>query len=215
MARKTYQGEKNNKQRTMDKLVQAVGTVLGREGYTGLTLSKIAEAAGVDRKQISNYFGTVENLVEIYIKGKDYWISATVGAIDALADSKGGRSRSFLEGLLLGQIDELMANEEMQKTILWQLSEKTDIMSHVVQGREQLSSLFFRFSDKEFAGKDIDLRGISSILVAGIYYLVLHSKTTDSTFCEIDIRTEEGMDRIRDAVKTLLRLTYESIEKGD
>lgn len=213
MARKTYQGEKNNKQRTMDKLVQAVGTVLEREGYTGLTLSKIAEAAGVDRKQISNYFGTVDNLVEIYIKGKDYWISATVGAMDALANTKGRGSRPSLEALLLGQLDQLMANEEMQKTVIWQLSEKTDIMSHVTQGREQLSSLFFRFSDKEFAGKDIDLRGISSLLVAGIYYLVLHSKTTDSTFCEIDIRTEEGMDRIRDAVKTVLRLTYEIIEK--
>lgn len=210
MARKTYQGEKNNKERTMYNLIQAVGTVLEKEGYTGLTITKVSNAAGVDRKLISVYFGTIENLVETYIKGKDYWVSATVGAMEALANSSDGGSRPFLETLLLDQLDHFMEDEEMQKVVLWQISEKSEIMSHVTQSRERLSSLFFPFSDKEFVEKNIDLRAISSLLVAGIYYLVLHSKTTDSTFCEIDITTKEGMNRIREAVKKILKLTYNS-----
>ena len=63
MARKTYQGEKNNKSRTMSRLVQAVGTVLENKGYTGLTSTNIAKAAGVDRKLVSKYFDSVENLI--------------------------------------------------------------------------------------------------------------------------------------------------------
>lgn len=210
MARKTYQGEKNNKERTMSKLIQSVGSVLEKEGYTGLSISNISKAAGVDRKLITVYFGTVDNLIETYIKGKDYWVSATVGAMKALANSSTGGSRPFLETLLLDQIDHFIEDEEMQKVVLWQISEKSDIMSHVTQNRERMSALFFPFSDKEFEGKNIDLRGISSLLVAGIYYLVLHSKTTDSTFCEIDITTKVGMNRIREAVKTILNLTYNS-----
>ena len=71
MARKTYQGEKNDKSRTMTKLIQAVGAVLEKKGYTGLSIANIASTAGVDRKLISVYFGSVDNLIETYIKGKD------------------------------------------------------------------------------------------------------------------------------------------------
>ncbi|MNO01094.1 hypothetical protein D3C81_2211490 [compost metagenome] len=81
-------------------------------------------------------------------------------------------------------------------------------MSHVTQSREKMSSLFFPYSDKELAGKNVDLRAVSSLLVAGIYYLVLHTKMTDSTFCEIDLTTEEGMNRIKEAVKFILKQTY-------
>lgn len=209
MARKTYQGEKNDKSRTMSKLIQAVGIVLEKKGYTGLTIANIASTAGVDRKLISVYFGSVDLLIETYIKGKDYWVEATVAAEETLAKSSDVSSRFFLETLLLEQIDQFTLNEEMQKVVLWQISEKSDIMSHVTQSREKMSSLFFPYSDKELAGKDVDLRAVSSLLVAGIYYLVLHTKTTDSTFCEINLTTEEGIDRIKNAVKFILKQTYE------
>ncbi|GEM62726.1 transcriptional regulator [Sphingobacterium faecium NBRC 15299] len=208
MARKTYQGEKNDKSRTMNKLIQSVGIVLEKKGYTGLTIANIASTAGVDRKLISVYFGSVENLIETYIKGKDYWVEATAAAEQTLANSKDESTRHFLENLLLEQIHYFALNEEMQKVVLWQISEKSDIMSHVTQSREKMSSLFFPYSDKELAGKNVDLRAVSSLLVAGIYYLVLHTKMTDSTFCEIDLTTEEGMNRIKEAVKFILKQTY-------
>lgn len=210
MARKTYQGEKNDKSRTMSKLIQAVGVVLEKKGYTGLSIANIASTAGVDRKLISVYFGSVDNLIETYIKGKDYWVGATAAAEETLAKTAEISSRLFLENLLLEQIDQFTLNEEMQKVVLWQISEKSDIMSHVTQTREKMSSLFFPYSDKELAGKNVDLRAVSSLLVAGIYYLVLHTKTTDSTFCEINLTTEEGMNRIKNAVKFILKQTYDA-----
>src|SRR5690625_323283 len=80
--RKPYKGVKNNKERTMGKLIAAVGEVLTEKGYTGLTISNISKCAGVDRKLISLYFGSVNNLIETYIKGKDYWVSATMEALE-------------------------------------------------------------------------------------------------------------------------------------
>jgi len=38
--RKTYKGEKNDKERTMSVLIASVGKVLEDKGYTGLTISK-------------------------------------------------------------------------------------------------------------------------------------------------------------------------------
>lgn len=208
MARKTYQGEKNNKSRTMNNLIQAVGIVLKQKGYTGLTVSNITAEAGVDRKLVSLYFGSVNNLVEIYIKGKDYWEVMYENPIKLLTTSPQTSTCHILENLLLNQLEHFSTDEEMQKIVLWQISENTELMAHVTESREKIFNLFFPKADQELKGKNVDLRAISSILVAGIYYIVLHTKTTNSTFCEIDLTTDEGMGRIKTTIKKILEDTY-------
>lgn len=208
MARKTYQGEKNNKSRTMSMLVQAVGTVLESKGYTGLTSTNIAKAAGVDRKLVSVYFGSVNNLIETYIKGKNYWDTINESAINLLTTAPETSTRLILENLLLTQLEHFTNDVEMQKVVLWQISENTELMAHVTANREEIYPLLFPKADQELKDQQVDLRAISSILVAGIYYLVLHTKTTNSTFCEIDLTTDQGMGRIKTTIKKILEDTY-------
>ncbi len=208
MVRKTYQGEKNDKNRTMSKLIQAVGIVLAAKGYTGLTPTNISKAAGVDRKLISAYFGHIDHLIATYIKTKDYWIVASDRADELITTQAQTSSRHLLEHMLLDQIVQFSANEEMQKLVLWQLSERSEIMSQVSQMRDDVSALFFPHADEELKDKEVDLRAVTSLLIAGIYYLVLHTKTTASTFCEIDLIQEKGMNRIKEAIKFILKETY-------
>lgn len=208
MARKTYQGEKNNKSRTMNKLIQAVGIVMKQKGYTGLTVSNITAEAGVDRKLVSVYFGSVNNLVEIYIKGKNYWDTINESAINLLTSTPETSTRRILENLLLNQLEHFANDEEMQKVVLWQISENTELLASVTASREKIYNLFFPKADEELKDQNVDLRAISSILSAGIYYLVLHTKTTNSTVCEIDLTTNEGMGRIKTTIKKILEDTY-------
>ena len=211
MARKTYQGEKNNKSRTMNKLIQAVGIVLKNKGYTGLTVSNITAEAGVDRKLVSVYFGSVNNLIETYIKSKNYWDTINESAINLLTTAPETSTRLILENLLLTQLEHFTNDEEMQKIVLWQISENTELMAHVIAKREEIYPLLFPKADQELKNQHVDLRAISSILVAGIYYLVLHTKTTNSTFCEIDLTTDQGMGRIKTTIKKILEDTYNTV----
>ncbi|MBB6498624.1 TetR/AcrR family transcriptional regulator [Pedobacter cryoconitis] len=208
MTRKTYQGISNDKERSIQKLVYAVGVIIKSKGYTGLTATNIASAAGLSRRLITLYFGTVDNLIETYVRGKDYWLAASGDAVSMMKENKGENTREILECLLLNQMDYFFSNEEMQKTILWQISESTTIMKEVAEEREQLSKYFFALSDKELEGRETDLRAVSALLVAGIYYLVLHAKSTDTLFCEIDLNTPEGMARIKNAITKILQETY-------
>ncbi|WP_244228862.1 hypothetical protein [Mucilaginibacter endophyticus] len=106
-------------------------------------------------------------------------------------------------------MDYFFSNEEMQKIILWQISESTEIMREVCEEREQLRKIFFALSDKELKRKDIDLRAVSALLVAGIHYhLVLHAKSKDTMFCEIELNAPEGMTRIKNAISMILENTY-------
>lgn len=207
VTRAPYRGQKNNKEKTMRKLLDGVGKVLTEKGYTGLTSTNISKAAGVDRKLINLYFDSVENLIEIYIRTKDYWLTSSGKSTDQLKDLATKNSKAVLEKLLLDQLDNFLINEEMQKAVTWQISEKSKIMSEITREREKISALFFEISDQEFKNKEVDLRAISGILVAGIYYLVLHAKHTDSTVCEIEL-DDNGFDRIRKAIKFILKMTY-------
>lgn len=192
----------------MNKLIQAVGIVLKNKGYTGLTVSNITAEAGVDRKLVSVYFGSVNNLIETYIKGKNYWDTINESAINLLTTAPETSTRLILENLLLTQLEHFTNDDEMQKIVLWQISENTELMAHVTANREEIYPLLFPKADQELKDQHVDLRAISSILVAGIYYLVLHTKTTNSTFCEIDLTTDQGMGRIKTTIKKILEDTY-------
>ncbi len=212
MARKTYQGVSNDKERSIQKLINAVGEIIQSKGYTGLSATNIAKAAGLSRRLITLYFGTVDKLIETYVRGKDYWLAASGDAVGLIKENKGEGTRQLLDDLLQSQFDYFFGNTEMQKIILWQISESTEIMREVCEEREQLSKWFFALSDKELEGKPNDLRAVSALLVAGIYYLVLHAKSTDTLFCEIDLKTPQGIARIKNAISTILENAYNQPE---
>lgn len=107
-------------------------------------------------------------------------------------------------------MESFIASTEMENAVLWQISEKSNIMSQLSREREKMSTFFFALADKELTDKNIDLRAISAVLVTAVYYLVLHAENTDSTVWEIDLKSKEGMDRIRAAIKQVLNWTYTS-----
>lgn len=190
----------------MAKLLSAVGKVLEKKGYTGLTSTNIAKVANVDRKLIKLYFGSVDNLIETYIRSKDYWLLSSDNTSHTLENEPSNGTQDILENLLLDQLNNFLVNNEMQKAVTWQISEKSAIMSEITRKREEISKLFFEKADKELP-PHVDIRAISSILVSGIYYLVLHSKHTESTVCEIEL-DENGFERIRAAIKQIITWAY-------
>lgn len=210
MSRKPYKGEMNDKERSKQRLIDAVGTVIKSKGYAGLNATNISRAAGLDRRLITLYFGTLDTLVETYIRGNDYWIAASGDAVNLISNNKGENTKEILDALLQNQLEYFWNDTEMQKIVLWQISESTQIMKEICDEREMLSKHFFSLSDIELAGTDMDLRAVSALLVAGIYYLVLHAKSTDSTFCEIDLKSQEGLERIRKAISVILKKAYEA-----
>jgi AcrR family transcriptional regulator len=208
MGRKIYQGKINNKERSKQKLINAVGKVLKTKGYTGLTATNIAKAAGLSRRLITMYFDTIDNLIETYVRDRDFWSTAASKTDEMILITEGRDTKEIINYLLQNQMDNFYNNPEMQKLILWEISTKSKIMYEVCQEREDLGTKVFELADKELNNKDKDVRAVTALLVAGIYYMVLHSQSTDTTFCEIDIDEPEGMKRIKNAVSLILEKVY-------
>lgn len=86
MTKKRYQGPSNDRERSTQKLIEAVGTVIKTKGYTGLSATNIAKEAGLSRRLITIYFGTVDSLIETYVRSKDYWVAAPGNAVDLMEE---------------------------------------------------------------------------------------------------------------------------------
>ncbi|MEG1377177.1 MAG: TetR/AcrR family transcriptional regulator, partial [Myroides sp.] len=74
--------------------------------------------------------------------------------------------------------------------------------------RELIGEEVFKIVDPQFKDSNIDIRGILAILVAGIYYLVLHGKTNRSLFCGIDLNTADGEDRIKESISQIISMAF-------
>lgn len=210
MSRKITSGPIRNKERTKLKLLTAVGSILKKDGFTGLNVSNVAKKANVHRKLIYDYFGGMENLVKEYLNSKDFF-KVSLDQIDEIIEaSKDDFGKKMSYTLLEHQFDSLMENEEMRKIINWGLSENLKPLVELNRERERLGEEFFsRITDDHFKDKDKNIRAIEGILVAGIYYLTLQAKMSGETMCGIDINTAEGKAEIKKALKQIVEWAYD------
>lgn len=205
---KTVVGEIRNKEKTKQKLIDAVGTILAEEGYSKLGINNIARKALVDKKLIYRYFGGIDELISSYFRQKDFWKTRIDKIYDDMDLQQGDYGKEMSAHLLVSLFDHLQQFEETRKMLLWEITESNRHIKKLSYEREMFGKDFFLKTDPVFEGSDIDLRACSSLLLAGIYYLSLHSKACGGTFCEIDIKKEEDSNRIKKSISDILELIY-------
>ncbi len=207
-SRKRTSGKLRDKERTKVKMIQAVGKVLLKKGYTGLNASSIAKEAGIDKSLVWTYFGSLDNLVEEYIAQRDFWKYKAADSINNMLTFKDGIKEEYMSGLLQFQFQALLDDEILQRIMLWGISEKKDFLRHLSDERELIGEEIFKIVDPQFKDSNIDIRGILAIIVAGIYYLVLHGKTNGSLFCGIDLNTADGEQRVKESIAQIISMAY-------
>ncbi|WP_407402534.1 TetR/AcrR family transcriptional regulator [Chryseobacterium sp.] len=209
MPRKTVQGPIRDREKTKQKLLSAVGKIIKTKGYSGLLVSKIADVAGFDKKLIYEYFGSAENLIEEYIKSQDYWSNIDVDPNDNFDD----KGEKFVKNVLKNQFDGIHKNKELQRIIVWELSESKPILKKLLEEREEKGERFFaHITDPHFENEARTYRAIVALLVGGIHHLNLYTLHNGTTFCGIDLKSAEGRKDIAKAIDTLVELTYKSKE---
>jgi len=205
MPRKVVQGPIRDKEKTKQKLLNAVGKILKTKGYSGLMVSKIAAVAGFDKKLIYEYFGSTDKLIDEYIKSQDYWSRFELGEDVDLSD--GGREMSKLA--ILDQFENLKKNKELQKILVWEMSESRPILKKIFDQREEIGEeLFKNITDPHFGEESNRFRAIAAILVAGSYHLNMFTAHNATNFCGINMKSEEGRQQIKNAIEDIIDFAY-------
>ncbi|EDM38509.1 transcriptional regulator, TetR family protein [Pedobacter sp. BAL39] len=209
MARKVTDGPVRNKERTKENLITALGEILKKDGFSGLSISRVAEKAKVDRRLIYDYFGGLEGLVKEYLNNNDYWNIHPEEIGNIVEASKADTGKALAYRVLEDQFDSLMSSEEMRRIITWGLSEKLPVLKELDLKRENIGDQLLReVFDDTFDHTDKNFRAMYAILMGGVYYLTLHSKMQENPFCGIDLQQPSGQEQIKKALMQFIELVY-------
>ncbi|PLK44876.1 TetR/AcrR family transcriptional regulator [Emticicia sp. TH156] len=206
--RKITAGPIREKARSMTRLIAAVGAVIQKKGYTALTGPNIAKEAGLDKKLIWTYFGSIDNLVETYILQRDFWNMADQKIISELLKHPEAIGKKDITTLLHGQLDRMMKDKVLQRIIHWEIGEKNKMLRKISDKRERIGEQLFEIIEPDFSHTSVDIRTKLAIQIAGIYYLVLHARYNGSLFCGIDINQPGDLQRLRQAIQDNINAMY-------
>ncbi|MFD0793650.1 TetR/AcrR family transcriptional regulator [Mucilaginibacter litoreus] len=209
MTRKITNGPVRNKERTKATLINALGKILNKKGFAGLSASSVAKEAKLDRRLIYDYFGDLEGLVKEYLNNKDYWKMEPEDVEDIVLEARKDAGKTLAFNVLEDQFDSLIGNEEMRRIIAWGLSEKSAMLKELDLKRENVGEIVLcEVFDKHFSDSEVNFRAIYALLMGGVYYLTLHAKMQENTFCGIDIQQPAGQSEIKKAIRQMLDLIY-------
>lgn len=184
----------------------AVESVLKR-GFSGSLVSEIIKKAKIEPVVFYNRYQNLEEFFSEFVKGYDYWFSDVAKEANK-QETPHDQFIALIEGLQECMIEKSV----MQELIRWEIAEGNDITKRTASIREMFTLPLAEKYDDLFKNSGIDFVAIATIIVSGLYYLYLHKDR--STFCNIDMNTEEGRNRVNQAIKFLSELLFSKRNMG-
>jgi len=195
-----------DRETTRARLIEAVGTLLAREGFTGLGVNAVAREAGVDKVLIYRYFGGLPELIVAFGREGNFWPS-----INELA---GGDVVAFGQLPLAEQLSRLGKNfmaairtrPLTQEILAWEMIERNELTVELETIRENTMTNFFEMFFQS-ADKGPDIAAMGAIIGAGISYLVSRGRKI-RYYNGIDLDSEAGWQRLEGAIDTMIQGTF-------
>ena len=200
--------KKRNAETTKQQILEAASKIVIEEGFSALTATEIASRIGKDRTIVNHHFGNLANLRRVYIRGKDYWLPF-FERFRLSADPKPLEVRQLFTELMQENFRYFRNNVEMQKIILWQITEQTPLMRRISEERETEGAKLLNIAEAFFEGSGISFKAVEALLLGGIYYVVMHGENNKSTVCGIDANLERDRAILLETIGQVIGWAWE------
>jgi len=204
---------KRNPDEKKSLLIEAVGAILTEEGYQGLGLNRIAVRAGVSKPMVYEYFGNLNGLLKAYIGRKDTWL-AYFESLELPENPTTEELKDCFIRMLQDQFRYFHQDREMQKLVLWQISEFNPLMRATCEAREREGVRLLELADRHFRESGISLKAVMGMLVGGIYYNVLHDSAGLGTIAGIDIKNVKEFDTMLKTIAQVVEWAFNAAERA-
>lgn len=190
---------------TKQRLLDAVGRLLARDGFTALGVNAIADEAGTDKVLIYRYFGGFSGLLEAYAQTEAFWptnaqlVGEDPAAFLALAPSE----RLVL--LLQNYVRELRRRPVTHAILAWEIISRNELTAHLEEVRERRGlDLLALLRD---APAELDLAAVLTVASGAIHYLLVRARSI-KIYLGIDLRSDEGWARIEAVLASFVRSLF-------
>jgi AcrR family transcriptional regulator len=192
-----------DREATRRLLIDAVGRVLAKKGFSHLGVNAVAREAGVDKVLIYRYFGGLPGLIRAFGQEGDFW--------PGMEELAGGDIEAFRQLSLeakftaLGQnfLKGIRKRPLTQEVMAWEMVERNDLTEELEIVRE---TRMLRFAELflQPEGSKVDLAAVSAMVGAGISYLVCRSRRI-RWYNGVDLSDDEGWRRIETAIRQIVK----------
>lgn len=202
-----------NKEQSRQKLIDAVGSIILRDGFGSVGINSVAKEANLDKVLIYRYFDGLDGLLREFARRKDFYINISDLILEEIRNARVEELTELVIKILVSQLRGLRENSVLQELMLWEMLERNELTIAIAKDREAKGyELSRRLKEKmNLAGDESD--AAIALLVSGIYYLVLRSRTVD-VYNGVDISAEEGWLQIEKAIRQIVTSYFSSLTQN-
>lgn len=190
---KRYRRTKADIENSINK---AAKSIIQKKGFSGMTVLDIIKRANIEPITFYTRYRNLEEFYDSFVREYDYWLNDML----KMSQSKVYDQDGYIE-IFKNLLDFLKEDSIMLELLRWEVNEVNAITKRSAMNREIQTLPLTTIYGNQFKDNDVDFVAISALLIAGIYYLNLHRGC--SPFCGIDISTEEGRNRLMNAIEAL------------
>lgn len=192
-----------DRQITCRRLVAAVGSLLARDGFTGIGVNAVAREAGVDKKLIYRYFGGLPGLIEAFGQEGDFWPSALELAGGDLKQFSSLPSDQRLSVFSRQFIRALRRRPLTLKIMAWEMVEANELTRELEAVREERILEFFKlfFSQEEDPEK---LQTAVMLTGAAVSYLLIRSGHIE-VYGGLGLVSDKDWERIESGIDAMIQ----------
>ena len=188
-----------------DAIHKAAVSQIKKKGFSLALVTDIVKRAKIEPVVFYNRYKNLDEFYDTFVKDYDYWLSDLVRDSIENIDSEEAYS-NVIEKIL----NNLLSDDIMTELLRWEVAEGNNITERTARLRTMHAVDIFRNYEEKHAGTGIDVTAVSALLVAGIYYMLLHKDR--SSMIGIDINQAAGKRRIVNAIREISRLIFQEKE---
>ena len=188
-----------------DAIHKAAVSQIKKKGFSQALVTDIVKRAKIEPVVFYNRYKNLDEFYDTFVKDYDYWLSDLVRDSIENIDSEEAYS-NVIEKIL----NNLLSDDIMTELLRWEVAEGNNITERTARLRTMHAVDIFRNFEEKHAGIGIDVTAVSALLVAGIYYMLLHKDR--SSMIGIDINQAAGKRRIVNAIREISRLIFQEKE---
>lgn len=188
-----------------DAIQKAAVSQIKKKGFSLALVTDIVKRAKIEPVVFYNRYKNLDEFYDTFVKDYDYWLSDLVRDSIENIDSEEAYS-NVIEKIL----NNLLSDDIMTELLRWEVAEGNNITERTARLRTMHAVDIFRNFEEKHADIGIDVTAVSALLVAGIYYMLLHKDR--SSMIGIDINQAAGKRRIVNAIREISRLIFQEKE---
>lgn len=192
---------KRNRAATTQRIVDAVEQILGEEGIKGIGINAIAEKASVSKVLIYRYFGSIEGLLDYYIRRGQLVPHYAPAWIEQIQPAEPHDLAPIWSGQalqLFRQFRQFRSARELLKASVTEADSLGEAISISLDA--ELTNLVNQLA---FI-KGGDHQATSAIIFGALSYLTIQAQLNRPVI-GLDLRSENGWRRIEESVKMIYK----------